>query len=67
MTGKSLVAMCSECKKIRIGNTWIGKENPSYILLSRRPRLSEGYCPECENIYHEKIKQRRERIVALGY
>lgn len=43
----NLVTMCLECRKIRIGdNLWIGKENPLYDFLSKRPNISDGYCPE---------------------
>jgi len=68
MAGKNLVAICSECKKIRIGDdTWIGKENPLYDILSRRLGLTDGLCPKCTDFYQKQVKQRRERINLLGY
>lgn len=64
----SLVAICCECKKIRIGDsTWIGEGHPYYLLLLQRPGLSEGYCPECTEKHQREVKERKQRINALGY
>jgi hypothetical protein len=56
---ESLVVICCECEKIKIGdNTWIGKEHPLYELLSKRPGISDGYCPE-----HIDNNQLRRKIM----
>lgn len=58
---QNLVSMCSECKKIRIGDdTWVGRRYKSYYEIINNPDviISDGYCPE-----HLDNNQLRKRMV----
>jgi len=56
--GNDLTAICSKCRRIRIeNNTWIDETHPAYAILSKRPGLTDGYCPECIEFYREQWKE----------
>ena len=60
-----LVTMCCRCKKIKIGNLWVGEEHPSYELLFKCPNIDDGYCPECINYYREEHRKLKHEYALL--
>ena len=60
-----LVSMCFRCRKIKIGNMWVGEEHSSYELLSKRPNIKDGDCLECTEYFRKKDKNIRQEYVAL--
>lgn len=53
-----LVRRCSECKRIKINNKWVGRKYKHYYETINNPDIiiTDGYCPK--HLYNNQLRKR---------
>ncbi|MCE5249877.1 hypothetical protein LLG96_06615 [bacterium] len=59
---EGFLPVCSFCKKIKTGDTWIPIEE--YISKNSNAVFSHGFCPECAKKYYGQYMQKEDNFVA---